>query len=479
MTSMTPELSFQARQHIRALLRAIAPAARRLEARFRKSLGGIAWDSDRVETMLGLSPVAAARKRTLAGFFRQVETNARRLASLNTPPPDVTGALDRFGAMLASHLDGRFAPAREQLQLATVLVVNQAFYQVRESETRCFFGLYRAETEAQDLPALLKRFVELLTHTFRARSGRLLLPEGENDPRLAKPLYEERGEIDRQMDGRCASYWSYPMGTRAVLQLGFPERRRWLPREKALLDAAAERFNEAFDRVSMQTKLRLLDAQARQAEEEERRRIARELHDEAGQSLLLLRLELELLEREMPLELRGRMAEARGIAAKTIDELRRLVAALSPAVLERMGLEAALRHLANRFQRVHPAVLRIRIALPEAEIDLPQQRVIYRVAQEALQNIAKHSQATHVNFSLVSTDIGIRLRVRDNGAGFSAERAAKQPMSFGLGGMRERAALHGGTLSIRSSPGKGATVTLELPRPALVISHGKDSHTDN
>jgi two-component system sensor histidine kinase NreB len=89
--------------------------------------------------------------------------------------------------------------------------------------------------------------------------------------------------------------------------------------------------------------------------------------------------------------------------------------------------------------------------------------VIYRVAQESLQNIAKHSQATRVNLSLRAADRYIRLGVSDNGTGFGADMAKTKPMSFGMAGMRERAALLGGTLAVRSAPGKGATVVLRLP----------------
>jgi signal transduction histidine kinase len=101
--------------------------------------------------------------------------------------------------------------------------------------------------------------------------------------------------------------------------------------------------------------------------------------------------------------------------------------------------------------------------------------VIYRVAQECLQNVAKHSGATCVNLSLRSTDKRIRLSVRDNGAGFCADQALSKPKSFGLTGMRERALLLGGTLHIATAPGKGTEVTLDLPAP--VVLNGKDSHT--
>jgi len=109
---------------------------------------------------------------------------------------------------------------------------------------------------------------------------------------------------------------------------------------------------------------------------------------------------------------------------------------------------------------------------------MPTQEVIYRVAQECLQNIAKHSRATQVNISLGRADKSIRLSVADNGAGYCAETARNQPMSFGLAGMRERAALLGGTLTIRTAPGEGVRITLQLPRSsAPVTRNGKNSRT--
>jgi signal transduction histidine kinase len=274
------------------------------------------------------------------------------------------------------------------------------------------------------------------------------------------------------MRGRHASYWSYPVRPAAVMQFGFDVAYPWLPRELVLLDAVAVQCREAIERVRVAEEIRRLEAQAHQAEEEERRRIGRELHDEAGQSLLLLRLQLELIEREAPAALAGRLKEARETAGHTVAELRRIVSALGPSVLERLGLEAALRQLAGRFRKMHPAQVRCRIAALPKRLPRQAEEVIYRVAQESLQNIAKHSQAAHVNLSLRTADRNIRLGVSDDGAGFSAEAEKTMPMSFGMAGMRERAALLGGTLAVRSSPGKGVTVLLRLPlNSARMASH--------
>jgi two-component system sensor histidine kinase NreB len=215
--------------------------------------------------------------------------------------------------------------------------------------------------------------------------------------------------------------------------------------------------------VRLAEEIRRLAAEVRQSEEDERRRIGRELHDEAGQSLLLLRLQLDVLAREAPAALVARLKEARETAGHTVTELRRIVAALGPAALDHLGLEGSLHHLAVRFRKMHSAQLRCRIGAFPGKLPRQAEEVIYRVAQESLQNIAKHSQATHVNLSLGAADRSIRLSVSDNGAGFGADTAETKAMSFGMAGMRERAALLGGTLAVRSAPGKGASVVLRLP----------------
>jgi two-component system sensor histidine kinase UhpB len=221
------------------------------------------------------------------------------------------------------------------------------------------------------------------------------------------------------------------------------------------------------ERVRMQGEVRRFEAEARRAEEGERRRIGRDLHDEAGQSLVLLRLQLEMMEKDAPPALRQRLEQARLITERTVGELRRTIAALSPAVVERLGLEAALRQLAARFGKQQAADVRLRISAGVAGLSLEAQEVIYRVAKEALQNVFKHSQASSVKLLLGSADKRVRLSIQDNGVGFSPETARGKPLSFGLAGMQERATLLGGTLVLRSAPGKGATVILELPRPAV------------
>jgi signal transduction histidine kinase len=491
-------LTTAARRHVARMVRAIAPSADRLDRRFATLLRQRRYDAPQIRAFLAITPAAASRLRSLAQFLEQVEYNGRRLAKLNVPPALVNEVLREFGGLLDPVLAGRFEPAREQLQLATVLILNDAFYQVREAESQAFFGLYHAETEAAGLEDLLRRIVRILTPAFQASAGRLFLLDRPAAGKLSRPLYIERGQPDErliadpEMRGHYASYWSYPIGavadvqcrpatgSAALVQFGFQVRYPWLPRELALLVAAGERCHEALERARMECEIRRLGAEAWRAEEEERHRIGRELHDEAGQSMLLLRLQLEMIERDVPAPLRPRLAETRAIAERAVAELRRLVAALSPAVLERLGLKSALRQLAARFRKMHSAGLRLRISTPSEGLPVQTQEVVYRVAQECLQNIAKHSRATQVNISLGTADKSIRLSVADNGAGFCAETARNQPMSFGLAGMRERAALLGGTLAVRSAPGVGARITLQLPRSsAPVTRNGKNSRILN
>lgn len=452
-----------ARRYIGRLRSALAKDADRLERRFRRHLQHHGWNPAQIRNLIPVTPAACARCPSLVRFLDQVEDSGRRLAKLEVTPQQANEALDEFRKLLNDVLNGRFAPAREQLHLATRLVLDQAYYQVRAAESEALFALSRAEVEAADLDDLLRRFVGVLVGTFGADVGWLVLLEPGVQRKPALPRFFRRA-------------WSYPFGPSVVLQLQFSTPRPCLPREQALLAAASSRCREALERARLENKVRLLEAGARKAEEDERRRIGRELHDEAGQALMALRLQLEMLERVAPEELRPRLLEARELAGRTAVELRRIVAALSPAVLERLGLEAALRQVAARFCQIHPARLRLHLRIGGVRLSTPLQEVIYRVTQECLHNIARHSGASQVNLDLHVADKSIELSVRDNGAGFCADQAGGKPGSFGLAGMRARAALLGGALAVSSRPGKGTRIRLELPLAAApVVTDGKDS----
>jgi signal transduction histidine kinase len=230
-----------------------------------------------------------------------------------------------------------------------------------------------------------------------------------------------------------------------------------------LLDAVAERCLAAAEKARLTEEVRDLAAHMFQVEEEERRRISRELHDEAGQSLLLARLQLEMLEKQTPPGWDGRekLANTREVVERTIVEIRRILAALSPAVLEQLGLAAAIRQLTTRFRASCPARVTLRIAL--RRLDRNIETVAYRLVQECYHNISRHSAASHVKVSVRSTDGFLGLRIEDDGVGFDPDAAMAQVNSFGLAGMRERVTLMGGSFEIRSGPSLGTAVAIRLP----------------
>jgi signal transduction histidine kinase len=434
-----------------------------VERRFRAILRERRYDPAHAREILAITPVAAARARNMARFFDDVEYHGKRLARLNVELYQVDALLAVMGEAAGEILGGEHAPAREQLQLATAHVLQAAWYQVRESEAQVFYGLADAEAAAPDLDALLVRIVKIVTRAFRARAGRLVLLDSPANGKLAREYYTENPLPGWEA---YAASWSFPVRSAGLIQLGFDKSYPWLPRERTLMCAVAERCAAAIERARMDRELVRLEVEARRAEEEERRRIGRELHDDTAQSLLLLRLQLEMMQRDAPEAWRNRLDQSRGIAERAIEDLRRTIAALSPALLERLGLESALRQLAARFGKRHSAEIEVKVSPSWSRLAPGAQEVVYRVAQESLQNISKHSCANRVSLCLSSADKKFKLSVCDNGSGFNPDLALGKPLSFGLAGMRERAAALGGTLAVRSIPGKGATVTLELPREA-------------
>jgi len=199
-------------------------------------------------------------------------------------------------------------------------------------------------------------------------------------------------------------------------------------------------------------------ARALYAQEEERRRIARELHDEIGQSLTAVLLELKRLTDRVPEPLREDLAYAQETTRNSLEEVRRIAHRLRPDVLEDLGLVSALTALTSQFA-AHTS-LRIHRSLSSG---LPQlsphvELALYRVAQEALTNTARHADATAAELSLTPVDGGVLLRVDDDGKGIEG-----RPEGTGIQGMRERALLVGGELTIGPGPRGGTRVSLFVP----------------
>jgi two-component system sensor histidine kinase UhpB len=223
-----------------------------------------------------------------------------------------------------------------------------------------------------------------------------------------------------------------------------------------------ERLHHAFVRMleRLEAERRRTSSAALDAQEEERARIARDLHDEVNQSLTGLLLRLEAVRDKAPPELEAELAETRALANQAMQELLTLARQLRPTALDDLGLKAALAgHVSELGEQSGIATSF------ESEGDLgpvPQevQLVVYRVAQEALSNAFRHSGADHVRVRLQRADGTVELTVGDDGQGFTFDQAAR---GLGIAGMRERALLVNGDLQVTSRPEIGTRVTLRVP----------------
>ncbi|HZB36063.1 MAG TPA: sensor histidine kinase [Gaiellaceae bacterium] len=215
-------------------------------------------------------------------------------------------------------------------------------------------------------------------------------------------------------------------------------------------------FNEMLERL--EDERRESTRRALAAQESERERVAHELHDEVGQMLTAVVLQLNDLAARVAPELRDELLRAQEAARMGLDEVRRIARQLRPEALDHLGLVSALTALTSRFaEQTHVTVRRRIDPLPSltAEAEL----VLYRVVQESLTNIARHAHASTVEVRLTQTHSGIELRVRDDGQGLDGASGN----GYGIRGMRERAMLLGGELGVANHDGGGVEVRLTLP----------------
>jgi PAS domain S-box-containing protein len=247
-----------------------------------------------------------------------------------------------------------------------------------------------------------------------------------------------------------------------VLSRGFPVRRERGGRVVRIVGThfdLTERQRREAERARSELLGRLVFAQ-----EDERRRIAREMHDQFGEQLTSLSREIATLKEAAPAALAAQIARLEAISQQIDRDVDHLVWQLRPTALDDLGLRAALANYVQDWStRVGiPAELHMSGLLDE-RLPPDAETTLYRIAQEALTNVARHSRATRVDVLLERQGDIVLLTVEDNGVGFEPDHADAKPGGFGLLGMHERAALVGATLQIESTAGGGTTVLLRLP----------------
>jgi signal transduction histidine kinase len=457
-------------------------------------------------------------------FFENLSYFGTRLSKLQVDTRIANRALEVFQAICEINIAEYFTDqylemlaAMEMFSSATFVVVSGAYYDNQRSESTALLSVLDAELSSGSVSSLLDQVVQITGRTFGATVGAILLCDDANElevhasfgvdaeieQSLSVPIGEgftgkiaETGEPDILPDvehalgllnphlvSRAKALWGVPLRTPkgksvpgvpsdtviGVLIIGFSKPYQWLPTERELLRAIADRSALAIERARIGEVLREREARIAElsghllrVQEEERKRISRELHDETGQALMVIRLYLGMLEQVAGTRARGKIRETVGVVDRTIEGIRRIIGRLSPLVLQELGLVAAVRKEAKDFAKASGVKVRVAVSDEIGRLAPECEAAIYRVVQEALHNVAKHAKATLVNVQISRGEEIVHLIIEDDGQGMeNTERWNGR--SFGLAGMRERVAMLGGAVEVHSSPGNGTRIEVLVP----------------
>jgi PAS domain S-box-containing protein len=287
------------------------------------------------------------------------------------------------------------------------------------------------------------------------------------------PLWEDYRALARAAGLRAC--WSSPVISKEGRVLGtfavyYPEPRAPSDRELTLVSRATHVAGIAIERRQLEEQLAALSEHVESAREEERTGIAREIHDELGQALTGMKLELSWIGRrvaepgELPREaLVQKVRDLSAMVDQIMGQIRRISSDLRPGVLDDLGLVAALEWQGQEFERRTGLMCVVQSNVPEDEhFDRAVATALFRAFQEALTNVARHGEATHVDVSLERDGEWLTLRVTDDGVGIAPEAIASSD-SLGLLGIRERARRLGGSATVSSSPSGGTVVSVRIP----------------
>jgi signal transduction histidine kinase len=288
----------------------------------------------------------------------------------------------------------------------------------------------------------------------------------------------------RGLQGVAAQHITIPIEARniqfGVINLAFPQARELREDEIALLEAIGTKISEVVANAWLRIKLREKEA-ARQllleslvtAQEDERRHLARELHDQAGQGLTSLLIRLKALENMCEQDaLKTKLTEMQGLVSGTIQEIRDLSYSLRPPALEEFGLGAAIVGLADEIASQTGLRIKVKNRI-ETKLPLNIEMVLYRIVQEGLTNVVRHAEAEKVVIELEPRENLVYLKLEDDGRGFDPVEVRPEDgrRHLGLISMNERAELIGGRLEMYSRVGAGTTIEVRVPLPELEMQN--------
>ncbi len=400
--------------------------------------------------------------------------------------------IERTQRLRAAELTAREAERRVQQETAHL---NQQL-QEAVNELSTLFEMSRILAATLDWQALLQQAVVKIVDLLPARAAMILLEADPPDFCAASAGFEDATLADTaRVMGRAViadkadspemhvlapmiAVPLHPSGKRGligslIIYVGdvhaFAPKQSLLltlGRELAIAIENARLYQQVHEREMVRGELLRRSVQV---QEEERRRIARELHDGIGQIFTALALGLSGVEETMPRDpalARKQIGNLKDLAVRAISELRQLVADLRPAQLDDLGLVPALYWLADEWRdRLHQDV-RVQLTGQRRRLPPEIETVLFRITQEALTNVAKHANAQHTTIKLAFCEDQVELVIEDNGVGMTPEQMDRRQVrhqGWGLAGIQERAGLVGGTFDIDSAPGRGTRLTVHSP----------------
>lgn len=453
----------------------------------------------------------------LPGFFENVDYFGMRLAKLQIDTRAVARSLEIYQELCEPYLSGLFGARLKEviatldvLKSATFVTVSGAYFDAKTREFATLLRILDAELASGDIGAMFEKVLEITSANFGASMAAILLrkTEGEGfklesslgveglvpddtefelgqgfcgslvasgEPEMILDVASDPRILHDGIKERAKSLWGVPLksGKNVIgaMVLGFARPYEWLPNERDLMRAIADRTVMAIERAQMTEELRAREARIAElsahllaVQEDERKRISRELHDETGQSLMVIRLYLGMLEAQLTgRTAKGKIRETVSVVDRTIEGIRRIIARLSPLMLQELGLVAAIRKEAKDVAKATGIKVRVAINEDVGRLAPEIEAAIYRIVQESLHNVAKHAQAKSASVQMSRHENSVYLTIEDDGIGMPSKVNTPRSHSFGLAGIKERVASLDGEVRVHSEKGKGTRLEIMVP----------------